>query len=86
MAQDFYRLFHLGLNDTSISTIDPAGVALVGVQELAKQNDALKAENAQLRQQLQAVQVGQSALDARLGALEQSTRPAVAAPVAQAAR
>ena len=31
MAQDFYRLFHLGLNDTSISTVDPAGVALAGV-------------------------------------------------------
>ena len=56
------------------------------VQELAKQNDALQAENAQLRQQLQAVQTSQSALDARLSALEQVARPAAAAPVAQASR
>ncbi|MBC8082453.1 MAG: tail fiber domain-containing protein, partial [Hymenobacter sp.] len=84
MAQDFYRLFHLGLNDTSISTIDPAGVALVGVQELAKQNDQLRAENAQLRQQLQAVQAGQATLDARLATLEHAAQ--LAAPVAQASR
>ena len=34
MAQDFYRIFNLGGSDTSISTIDPAGLALVGVQTL----------------------------------------------------
>lgn len=85
MAQDFYRLFHLGLNDTSISTIDPAGVALAGVQELARQNDALKTENAQLRQQLQAVQGTQTALNSRLTALEQAMRPAAPAALAEAA-
>ncbi|MBO2010804.1 tail fiber domain-containing protein [Hymenobacter negativus] len=86
MAQDFYRLLHLGLNDTSVSTIDPAGMALVGVQELARQSDALKAENAQLRQQLQAEQTGQNALDARLAALEQGGARSAAALVAQATR
>ena len=43
MAQQFKQLFGLGLegNDTSISTIDPAGVALVGIQALKEQNDRL---------------------------------------------
>lgn len=36
MAQDFYALFHLGENNKTISTIDPAGVALAAIQELNK--------------------------------------------------
>ena len=36
MAQDFHSLFQVGLNDKSISTIDPAGVALIGIQALSK--------------------------------------------------
>jgi len=42
MAQDFYALFNLGNDDKSISTIDPAGIALAGVQQLKKENDELK--------------------------------------------
>lgn len=42
MAQDFYALFGLGEDDKSISTIDPAGIALAGIQELKKENDDLK--------------------------------------------
>ncbi len=34
MAQDFYALFGLGGSSTTISTIDPAGIALVGVKGL----------------------------------------------------
>jgi len=34
MAQDFYALFKLGGSDTSISTIDPAGIALIGIQAI----------------------------------------------------
>jgi Chaperone of endosialidase len=37
VAQDFYSVFALGNNNTSISTIDPAGVALLGIQALSKQ-------------------------------------------------
>ena len=39
MAQQFKQLFNLGIDgeDKSISTIDPAGIALVGIQELRKQ-------------------------------------------------
>ncbi|HEX8657888.1 MAG TPA: tail fiber domain-containing protein, partial [Hymenobacter sp.] len=78
MAQDFYRLFHLGLNDTSISTIDPAGVALAGVQELARQNDQLRTENARLHQQLEALRTGQTTLESRLATLERVVAPATA--------
>ena len=37
-AQQFKQLFGLGIadNNTSISTIDPVGVALAGIQELTK--------------------------------------------------
>ncbi len=41
-AQQFYQLFNTGINSTSISTIDPAGVALTGVQELSKQAEEPK--------------------------------------------
>jgi hypothetical protein len=37
MAQDFYAEFGVGGSDKSISTIDPAGIALIGIQELSKQ-------------------------------------------------
>lgn len=36
IAQDFYEAFKVGGSDTSISTIDPAGVALIGIQALSK--------------------------------------------------
>jgi hypothetical protein len=42
VAQDFYSLFSLGNNDTSISTVDPSGVALVAIKELSKQNKSMK--------------------------------------------
>ena len=45
MAQDFHAAFNVGVNDKSISTIDPAGVALIGVQELKKRNDELQKTN-----------------------------------------
>lgn len=34
VAQDFYRLFNLGSDNKTITTVDPSGVALVGIQEL----------------------------------------------------
>jgi Chaperone of endosialidase len=42
MAQDFYAAFQVGLDDESISTIDPAGVALACIQALKKENEELK--------------------------------------------
>ncbi len=37
VAQDFYAAFGLGGTDTAISTIDPAGVALIGIKALQQQ-------------------------------------------------
>ena len=34
VAQDFYSIFGVGNTNTSISTIDPAGIALLGIQAL----------------------------------------------------
>src|SRR6202043_3766433 len=34
VAQDFYSLFNVGNSNTSISTIDPGGIALLGIQAL----------------------------------------------------
>lgn len=48
MAQDFYSIFALGNNNTSISTIDPSGIALVAIQELVKQNKELNERLAKL--------------------------------------
>ncbi len=60
MAQDFWREFHVGHDLLTINTIDPSGIALAAIQELAK-------ENAELRQQL----AEQSkAFEARMSTLE----------------
>src|ERR1035437_4845826 len=42
VAQDFWAAFHLGNSLTSISTIDPAGVALLGIQALDQKIEALQ--------------------------------------------
>jgi hypothetical protein len=41
IAQDFYAIFGLGNGDKTISTIDPAGVALAAAKELYQQNQEL---------------------------------------------
>jgi hypothetical protein len=63
VAQDFYSLFGLGNNDTSISTVDPSGVALIAIKELSKENkvmkeqiESFKSENDDLKFQLQSLQ------------------------------
>jgi hypothetical protein len=47
MAQDFYDAFNLGTDNKHIGTTDPAGIALIAIQELAQQNDSLQNANAQ---------------------------------------
>jgi hypothetical protein len=37
MAQDFYKLFNVGVDNISISSIDPAGIALIAIKEQQKQ-------------------------------------------------
>lgn len=53
MAQQFYQLFRTGVDDKGISTVDPAGIALRGIQEQQKQIEALKTENEQLKQAIE---------------------------------
>jgi hypothetical protein len=55
MAQDFYAAFGLGDDNKSISTLDPDGVALAAIQELAKQVQELKNENHTLKSQVQSL-------------------------------
>ena len=53
MAQDFYAAFGLGGGDTTITSVDPDGVALAAIQGLdEKLTEELKrrdAENAELK-------------------------------------
>ena len=42
VAQDFYALFQVGNSSTSISTIDPSGIALLGIQALDQKIAALQ--------------------------------------------
>ena len=56
VAQDFYRLFKVGTDDKSISTIDPSGVALLAIQELTRQNEVLKDENLVLKKRLEVIE------------------------------
>ena len=44
MAQDFYKLFNVGTDDKSISSVDPAGIALKAIQEQQEEIDLLKQE------------------------------------------
>jgi len=49
-AQDFYSAFQTGGDATRISTIDPSGVALIGIQGLTQRLDSLTAELRALRE------------------------------------
>lgn len=51
-AQEFHRLFGLGVDDKGISTVDPAGIALAAIQELMKENAVLKQELQEIKTQI----------------------------------
>jgi hypothetical protein len=51
-AQDFYERFGLGEDDKSISTVDPAGIALAAIQQLKKENDTMRLEIEKLQAQV----------------------------------
>ena len=77
IAQDFYSTFNVGNNNTTVSTIDPAGIALVGVKALHKQTKDLQdktaqvaAENEELKAKVAELSTNNSALLDRLAAIE----------------
>jgi len=47
-AQDFHQAFGVGDNDRTLSTIDPAGVALAAIQQLYRTTRALENRTAEL--------------------------------------
>jgi hypothetical protein len=49
-AQDFYAAFKLGDDDKAISSVDPAGVALVAIQELNETHQKIKKKATQVDQ------------------------------------
>ncbi|HYM36423.1 MAG TPA: bZIP transcription factor, partial [Steroidobacteraceae bacterium] len=58
VAEDFYSAFETGNQDDKeystkhISSVDPAGVALIGIKELKKENNELRNEISSLRKEL----------------------------------
>jgi hypothetical protein len=69
MAQDFYALFETGNDDKSISTIDPAGVALISIQELIKKIELLEAENQKLKSENSSLESKVSSIEDQQNAL-----------------
>lgn len=55
MSQDFYAAFQTG-DETTISTIDPSGVALIGIQQLSIENKELRKENEELKARLDRIE------------------------------
>ncbi len=53
VAEDFYELFDLGIDDTGISTVDPAGIALAAIKELIIENEEMKKELMNLKREIQ---------------------------------
>jgi len=80
MAQAFYALFHLGLNDTTIGTLDESGIALAAIQglnqlvkEKTAQIDAQRREIEDLRERVSQVETLRSEMDGVKRALSQLT-------------
>jgi hypothetical protein len=76
MAEEFHAAFGLGADDEHIATVDADGVAFAAIQGLVErldtENEALRAESEQLREQIRAV-------ESRLAALETGSSSAVPA-------
>ena len=70
VAQDFYSIFGVGGSSTSISTIDPSGIALAGIQGLEGKSTGRAARLAELKKQLEAKTEELRALQERLERLE----------------
>ena len=51
MAEDFYALFDVGLDNKGLSSVDTAGVALAAIKALKSENDQLKSRISDLESQ-----------------------------------
>lgn len=71
VAEDFYADFGLGDNNTSISTIDPAGVALVGVQALDQDYTAQQSQITDLQNQVKTLETQNATLTQEVNSLLQ---------------
>jgi hypothetical protein len=56
MAQDFHAAFGVGADDKHIATVDADGVALAAIQGLNQKLEEQRAENAELKQRLEALE------------------------------
>ncbi len=56
MAQDFHAAFQVGEDDKHIATVDADGVALAAIQGLNQKLEATRAENADLKRRLEALE------------------------------
>src|SRR5581483_10778022 len=63
-AQDFKAAFDLGNSDKSIGTVDEGGVALAAIQGLNQKLEQTRAENAELKQEIQELKQLLLSLDA----------------------
>jgi hypothetical protein len=72
VAQDFYRLFGLGYNNTSISPMDLAGTALAAIQELLRTTHDQESEIAGLKAQNQLLLEQIQSFEKRIDVLEAS--------------
>jgi hypothetical protein len=73
MAQDFYRAFHFGESDTTITTIDADGISLLAIQALSAKTAELKRrsdEVEQLKAQVDKLQKEKILLEKRITDIE----------------
>ena len=75
VAQDFYRLFNVGRDDKTISTIDPSGIALAGIQGLHQKIKDQQAEIDSLKARLEKQQDDMAKVIEKLNAFEAMLKP-----------
>ena len=75
VAQDFYHLFGLGTDDKTITTVDPAGIALIGIQELYRQcqqsSEQVAGQQTQITEAQNRISEQQALIDEIRGRLQQ---------------
>jgi hypothetical protein len=83
MAQDFYRLFHLGEDDRHISTLDPDGIALAAAKELYARTLEQQAQIDSLKSELSRQTAEFSELKTQLAGLQTTIETVLAARATQ---